>query len=86
MLPYRHTQTGKLLIGLVAIPIAILLSVSVFLEVTTVTLALLGVMAAVLLLFSTLTVEVGREAILLWFGPGLIRVRFPLSEVRAVRL
>lgn len=86
MLPYRHTQTGKLLLALVAVPIAVIIWVTIFIEATTAALPVLGLMVVALLLFGTLTVEVDRESVLIRFGPGVIRQRFPLSEVRAVRL
>ena len=45
-------------------------------------LALLGL---VLLLFLALTVEVDLESVRVWFGPGVIRKRIPLGEIRSWR-
>ena len=51
-------------------------------EAARVPLVLLGL---VLVLFLALTVEVDLESIRVWFGPGLIRKRIPLAEVRSWR-
>jgi hypothetical protein len=41
--------------------------------------------AALAVLFSTLTVTVDEQEIEVWFGPGLIRKRLPLSRVEGCR-
>jgi hypothetical protein len=86
MLPYRHTQLGKLVLVLVGIPVAVLVVVTVFVAADAVALATLGVLLIAMLLFSTLTVEVARDSVGVWFGPGIIRRRFALSEIRGVRV
>jgi hypothetical protein len=40
------------------------------------------VLAVCMLLFGTLTVEVSRDRIALWFGPGLIRKAFSVKDIR----
>ena len=79
---YRHTQIGWVILGVLA---AIGVLVAPRLPEGGFGIAggpLLAVLAVVLLLFSTLTVEIDGEAIRLWFGVGLIRKRFELAEVR----
>jgi hypothetical protein len=79
---YRHTQIGWVILGVLA---AIGVLVAPRLPEGGFGIAggpLLAVLAVVLLLFSTLTVEIDPEAIRLRFGVGLIRKRFDLAEVR----
>ena len=79
---YRHTQIGWVILGVLA---GIGVLVAPRLPAGGFGVAggpLLAVLAVLLLLFSTLTVEVGKEAIRLRFGVGLIRKRFELAEVR----
>ncbi|MCG6926876.1 MAG: hypothetical protein LJF30_16410 [Acidobacteria bacterium] len=81
-LHYRHTQIGWVILGALA---ALAVLVAPRLPAGGLGVAggpLLVVLAVVLLLFSTLTVEVGREALRLRFGVGLIRKRFALTEIR----
>ncbi|MBI4720615.1 MAG: hypothetical protein HY770_05250 [Chitinivibrionia bacterium] len=86
MLIYRHTQVGKLVLALVGIPIVVLILVALFVEAEAMALVTLGLLAVALVLFSTLTVEVGRDSVLIWFGPGIVRKRFALSDIRGVRV
>jgi hypothetical protein len=44
-----------------------------------------GIVGALLVLFSTLTVIVRDETVEVFFGPGLIRRRIPLNRIRGVR-
>lgn len=76
---YRHTQVGWVMIGLVALVVALVVP---RLPGGAPGASFLGlVLGAVLLVFGTLTVVVEREAIRLWFGPGLVRKRIPLASV-----
>jgi hypothetical protein len=86
MLPYRRTQVGKLVLALVGIPVVVLIMVTLLVEVEAVALVTLGLLVIAMLLFSTLTVEVGRDSIGIRFGPGLVRKRFALSDIRGVRV
>ena len=81
---YRHTQPGWVLV-LVLVAAALVVTASMPKEAlpsARVPLVLLGL---VLLLFLALTVEVDVESIRLWFGPGVIRRKIPLAEVRSWR-
>jgi hypothetical protein len=80
---YRHTQIGWAILGVVA-AVAVLVLPRLPAAGTGVPGGpLLVVLALVVLLFSTLTVEVDGEAIRLRFGIGLVRKRIGLAEVRA---
>ncbi len=75
---YRHTQIGWVVLGMVAAVSALVVP---FLPGGG--WPVLAVLALVLLLFSTLTVEVDGEALRLRFGIGLVRKRLALDEIRA---
>ncbi len=83
---YRHTQTGRLVLGLFAtvaiVVIGLALVFSLPLGAPLVSLAVFGALAYT---FGRLTVVVGPDAVRVWFGPGWIRRTIPLSEIRAVR-
>jgi hypothetical protein len=83
---YRHTQTGYVILAVVgATAVALVLGVwQGYLPVFTLYLA--GALVIALVLFGSLTVEVGHEAVVLGFGPGLVRRRLPLGEVTGVRV
>jgi len=80
---YRHTQIGYvtlgaaagggLLVGIVALSIAP--SPGLWIG--------LSALIAVALFFSSLTTEVTQDRFVFWFGPGLIRRSFPLSEIES---
>jgi hypothetical protein len=81
---YRHTQVGTVILVSLAIP-ALVLALALTAGAAPVSLLpLLGVFLACMVLFGSLTVEVDRAAVSLWFGFRLIRRRFPLAEVRNV--
>lgn len=44
----------------------------------------LGVLAGVAVVFSSLTVEVHSSALVFWFGPGFLRKTVPLTDIAAV--
>jgi hypothetical protein len=79
---YRHTQIGWVILGVlggIGVLVAPRLPAGGF------GIAggpLLAILVVALLLFSTLTVEVDKEALRLRFGVGLIRKRFDLAEIR----
>lgn len=84
-IPYRHTQTGMVIIGSMAFLVLVT-------GVVAVTGPAPGAFALVpllvlffLWLFSSLTVEVDHEKVAIRFGPGLIRRTFLLADITAVR-
>jgi len=86
MLPYRHTQVGRLVLAIVAIPVVVLVLVTVLVEAEIGALVTLGLLVIAMLLFSTITVEVDRVSIGIRFGPGLVHKRFALSDIRGVQV
>jgi len=88
---YRHTQRAALLLVVLGGAIAITLIVGIAAiagwqpVVLAVVIPLLVVLAAVLVLFSSMTVEVDDEALRIAFGPGFIRYALSLERVQAWR-
>ncbi len=91
---YRHTQRGDLLVVLLAGAIALVLIVLVVAApadalrdpvVLAAAAPVLAVLAVVLVLFSSLTVEVDDGALRIAFGPGLVRHAWPLDRIRSWR-
>lgn len=81
---YRHTQIGYPI--LVAILALILIVIAVPSETPlSARVALLGLGGAVLLMFSTLTVDVNATALRIWFGPGFPRFAWTLRDVASAR-
>jgi hypothetical protein len=81
---YRHTQVSVGTLTVLGAALAVSLWFSLDLR-HTVLIAVTVMVACLLLLFSTLTVVVGDQAVKLFFGPGLIRRRIPLRRIRDVR-
>jgi protein-S-isoprenylcysteine O-methyltransferase Ste14 len=82
---YRHTQIGTVI--LVSLGLAMLLILGLLIRTGwhPTGVAVLCILAVAAWLFSSLTIEV-KDATLEWrFGPGLIRKRCPLAEVREVQ-
>jgi hypothetical protein len=87
---YRHRQLGK--VTLAALGASVVLVAAIFAAAlrdhapaAVVAGVVLALVVACLVLFATLTVEVDGERVRLWFGPGLIRRSFALSDVVAAR-
>jgi hypothetical protein len=82
---YRHTQIGWVILGVLG-AVAVLVMPRLPDAGTGIPGGpLVLILAFVAALFSTLTVQVDREAVRLRFGIGLIRKRFDLTEVRGWR-
>ena len=85
---YRHTQVGWVILGVAAAVGAMVWTRLPVGAAAAASIPLLIAAALVLLVFSSLTVEVDHEAIRLRFGVGLVRKRIALADVsswRAVR-
>ncbi|MGD0092863.1 MAG: hypothetical protein ABSE73_23370 [Planctomycetota bacterium] len=84
---YRHTQPGTLtrwlLGGFAILDFGFLMFFTVHFvpAVFSITCAVLFIMLACLLLFHSLTVIVTEQEIMISFGPGLLRKKYPLSEL-----
>ena len=81
---YNHTQLGTVVLVCLLIPVLIIIVVSSLDQWLWVTRIVLVFLIACGVLFASLTVEVRRERIACWFGPGLIRKQWPVSEVRSI--
>jgi hypothetical protein len=83
---YRHTQIGNIIIGGTALGVvALLASISVTGTLRPVEGAILLLLAVVMGLFHSLTTEIEAGDLSCRFGPGIIRKRFPLSDIVEVR-
>ncbi len=82
---YRHTQLGIVMFCALGSVIAAATGLSVR-GANPVPRALLLLVGALLVMFSTLTVAVEDQVLRLAFGPGLIGKRIPLGSIRAVRV
>jgi len=80
---YEHTQVGYLII--VAL-VAAMVTIGIILATAGahwIAIAVLVVLAIALVLFSSLTVVISEEELLVQFGPGVIRKRFKLNEIES---
>jgi hypothetical protein len=73
-------------LGIGAAVNVVLLLFSDPLSVKMIAVSALAVLVFSMILFGSLTVTVTREAIKVWFGPGLIRKAVPLEHVRDSRV
>lgn len=84
MTVYKRTQIGYLMLAFIAIGILLVLNYFYLSGNTNpFLLIILAALAVSLLLFSILTVKVDGEEVSVRFGVGLIRKRFPLSEIES---
>jgi len=81
---YRHTQAGLLILVLLVLAAVAITVLSAALGMHPVGIAVLCVLALCAALFPSLTVEIGEGVVAVRFGPGLIRKRFALADIRAV--
>ncbi len=85
MIRYHHRQLGALTLIIGAVSVFLLAALLYFVEPHPVGIAVLILLVVCFSLFSTLTVEVTETVILVKFGPGLIRKKFPLNAVRSAQ-
>lgn len=83
---YRHTQTGFLILGVLAATAAVLGWTLVASGAPSVSWASLVIVFVVGFLFGSLTVEVDHRELRFWFGPGLLRKTIPLSKIEICRV
>ena len=79
---YEHTQVGYLIIVAIAaamIAIGIILVTS---GINVIAIVVLVILAVALVLFSSLTVTIWEEELIVQFGPGAIHKRFRLNEIQ----
>ena len=82
---YRKTQPGTLIRIVVGGALAITAGVALASGWHPVVFVPLALLAACLVLFGSLTVEVGREAVRVAFGPGVIHRTIPLERIAGAR-
>jgi hypothetical protein len=85
MSSYRHTQVGTLVLALLGAMLLFTMVLTAVVGLQPVTTAMLAMLSVVMVLFSSLTVEVGEESLRLRFGPGPIGRRFELAAIREAR-
>ncbi len=78
---YRRTQFGTVSVAIVVAAIGVLVVISQNIGWHPVSLFVAGVLGVAILLFCTLTIDIDRQRLRCFFGPGLIRKDFPLTEV-----
>lgn len=82
---YHHRQFGTLVAVIFALTLIMLVTLLIFVEMHPVGIAVFVFLLVLYVLFSTLSVDVSSKEIMVRFGPGLIRKRFPTDAVRKAR-
>ncbi len=83
-IPYRHTQFGVLTIA-TFIGVLAIAGVIFFQSKEVIGIVMAGVFVLIALAFSSLTVSVDGEAVRFFFGIGIIRKTYLLSDIESVR-
>jgi len=83
---YRHTQVGHLVLGIMAASVLFTVWVLQRAGAPAGAWASLVVLGVISVLFGSLTVEVDRDQLRFWFGPGFLRRTVPLEEITASRV
>ena len=83
---YRHKQFGSVAVLASGAAILLVLVLTGQLGAHPLLLLLLGLLAFVLVMFSSLTVMVTASSLVFWFGPGILRKTVPLAEVSQVEV
>ncbi|MHB1133118.1 MAG: hypothetical protein ACYC4L_12130 [Chloroflexota bacterium] len=82
---YRHTQPGYLIMVLVGAALAYTLFLTVATNFDSIVVLVDAVLVAALIVFSSLTVEVDKTTLTVWFGQGVARWHIPLRSIKSVR-
>ena len=87
---YRHRQLGKIVLATVGAGIGLILALAFLVPAkepapTSLIAATAGLLAAAMLLFGVLTVEVTAEEVVVSFGVGLVKKRFRVRDIRGAR-
>ena len=83
---YRHTQIGYLLLVALGGGLALILYLMLITGFNWVAVVVSTILAGCLWIFATLTVTLDGNKLELWFGPGLVRKSFLLSDIAAQRV
>ena len=85
MTVYKYTQVGWVIILLVGATVILIIALGFTVEWSPVAAVVAAILVVIAALFATLTTEIKDGAIECRFGPGLVRKRFLLSEIREAR-
>ena len=83
MSDYRHTQIGTVLLSSLGAAVLLVGALLLMYGLDPVLLAVIVMLAAIAIVFASLTVEIHGEVLILWFGPGLIHKRVAVATIRA---
>src|SRR6204780_3775318 len=84
-MPYRHTLPG-ITILVVCLIVAVLGAAAMWQRSQAPMILMLVILAAVAVIFHSLTVEIGDNELRWHFGPGLWTYRLPLNEIQSVKV
>ena len=84
-MPYHHTQWGTLIL-LVCLAIAVIAVAIIWLTGTLAMVFTLIILAAVAVLFASLTVDVSGNELRWHFGPGFWKYRLALDDIQSVAI
>ena len=84
--PYEHTQPGYVARAFMGTGLGVSLYFLIAQGFNWPAFVVAVVLGACLVLFWSLTVKVTAREVVLAFGPGIIRKRFPLSEIESVKV
>lgn len=85
-MPYHHTQVGTIIIWAMGIGVVLIIVFSLMSgSIQSTGVALGAFLVVVLSLFSSLTVEIMDRNVICYFGPGLIRKKIALTDIREVQ-
>jgi hypothetical protein len=85
MIRYHHTQIGYVIFAAMGGFMLLMVKLISLYELNWIPLMVLIILAICLVLFATLTVEIGTDVLEIRFGPGLVRKRFPLQNIESYR-
>ena len=86
MTTHKHTQIGWVIILTIGGTVISILAIGLAVEWSPVAMAVMVLLIIAAALFSTLTTKIRDGAFECRFGPGLIRKRFPLNEIKEARV
>lgn len=86
---YTHKQNGTAMLFFIGIPVVILLAIGIVSGQPIVLpplIFVIALLAAVMVIFSSLAVRVDVEQVTFHFGPGVFRRAFPVRQIREARV
>ncbi len=77
---YRHTQLGTMILFAIG-PVLLFLLILMFVRPSGLAVSLFAFMAIIMIIFSSMTVIINDQAVIIHFGPGLLRFKYQLREI-----